>query len=86
VEEPPSLGIIENIRTEGTLDYTINLCELTNAFEGELLHSRKVSTPICLQNLLSFLHLLERKTHSKKSLNNYNQSHVVTSDEYLQFL
>jgi hypothetical protein len=71
VEELTNLGIIEDTRTEGTLDYIINLCEPTNAFEGELFHSKKVLAPICLQNLLSLPHLLARKTHSKESLINY---------------
>jgi hypothetical protein len=52
-----------------------------NAFERELFHSRKVPTPIFLQNLLSLPHLHARKTCGKKLLIDYNQSHVVTFDE-----
>ncbi len=83
MEEPTSLGIIKDTRTKGTLDYIVNLCEPTNAFEGELFHSKRVSTPICLQKNLSLLHMHVRKTYNKKLLINYSQSHVVTYDEYL---
>ncbi len=41
VEEPTSLGNLEDTRTEGNLDYIVDLFELTCAIEEELLHSRK---------------------------------------------
>jgi hypothetical protein len=72
VEEPISRGIIEDTKIEGTLDYTINLCEFTNASTRELFHFRRVLTPICLQNLLSFSHLPTRKMHNKKPLIDYS--------------
>jgi hypothetical protein len=40
VEEPISPSIIEDKKIEGTLDYIVNLCELTNAFKRELCHFR----------------------------------------------
>ncbi len=86
MEKATSHGIIENIGVEGTLECKVNICEPTNASKGELFHSRKVLAPICLQNLLSFLHLLTRKTRGKDLLIDYNQSHVYTFDEYLQML
>jgi hypothetical protein len=71
VEEPTSLGIIEDTRTKSTLDYIVNLCEPTNAYEGELFHSKKAPAPICFQNLLSLSHLPTRKTRGKELLINY---------------
>ncbi len=47
VEKPTSFNIIKDTGTESTLNYTINLCELTNASKGELFHSRKVQALIC---------------------------------------
>jgi hypothetical protein len=66
VEEFTSFGIIKDIGTKGTLDYIVNLCEPTNAFEGELLHSRRIPAPVCFQNLLSLSHLPAKK-HAAKS-------------------
>jgi hypothetical protein len=83
VEKLTSLGITEDTRIERKLNYTINLCEPTNASENELFHTRKAPGPIFLQNLLSFLHLPITKTCDKKPLINYNQSHVVIFYEYL---
>ncbi len=73
MEEPTSPSIIENIRIESTLDYTVNICELTNASKGELFHYRKVSAPIFFQNILSLLHLPTIKTRNKKLLIDYSQ-------------
>jgi hypothetical protein len=44
VEDP---SIMEDTKIKGTLDYTINLCEPTNASKEELFHSRRalVSQP-----------------------------------------
>jgi hypothetical protein len=64
VEEPTSPNIIKDIGTKSTLDYTMNICEPTNAFEGELFHSRKIL--ICFQNLLSLPHFPTRRTCGKK--------------------
>jgi hypothetical protein len=86
VEELIIPSIIEDTRTKSTLDYIIDQCEPINAFEGEFLHFRIVPAPICLQNLLSFSHLPVRKTCDKEPLIDYNYSHVVTSNEYLQIL
>jgi hypothetical protein len=41
VEEPTSLGNLEDTRTKGNLDYVVDLFEPTHATEKELLHSRK---------------------------------------------
>jgi len=41
VEEPTSLGNLEDTRTQGNLDYVVDLFEPTCAIEKELLHSRK---------------------------------------------
>jgi hypothetical protein len=37
-------------------------------------------------NLLSLPHLLARKTHSRKPLVDYSQSHVVTSYQYFNIM
>ncbi len=60
VEEPTSLNIIKDIGIKNTLDYTMNICEPTNAFEGELFHSSRTPAPIYFQNLLSLPHLLAK--------------------------
>jgi hypothetical protein len=72
VEEPTSHNIIKDTGTKSTLDYTINLCEPTNAYEGELLHFKEVIALICFQILLSFPHFLTRKTRGKEPLIDYN--------------
>ncbi len=41
VEEPTSLGNLEDIRTKGNLVYVVDLFEPTHATEKELLHSKK---------------------------------------------
>jgi len=64
VEELTSPNIIKDIGTKNTLDYTMNICEPTNAFERVLFHSRKIL--ICFQNLLSLPHFPVRRTCSKK--------------------
>jgi hypothetical protein len=69
MEEPTGLGIIKDTRTKGILFYTINLCEPTISFEGELFHSRRVSAPICFKNLLSLLHMLVKKNTRQKAVN-----------------
>ncbi len=66
VEEPTSLGNLEDTRTEGNLDYVVYLFEPKHAIEEELLHSRKARAPLCLHNLLSLSHLPTRKTSDKK--------------------
>ncbi len=65
MEKPTSPNIIEDIGIESTLDYTVNLCEPTNAYEGELFHSNKAPPLICFQNLLSLPHFLAIKTCGK---------------------
>ncbi len=65
MEEPTSPGIMENTKIKGTLEYTINLCEPTNASKEELFHSRRALAPIFLQNLLSLSHLPTTKTCDK---------------------
>jgi hypothetical protein len=47
VEELVSLGILEDIRTKGNLDYVVDLFKPTHAFEKESLNSKNVQTPIC---------------------------------------
>ncbi len=86
VEKPTSLGNLEDTRTKGNLDYAVDLFEPTHATKNELLHSRKARAPLCFHNLLSLSHPPARKTSSKEVLVDYNQSHVVTSNEYLQLL
>ncbi len=36
MEEPITPNIIKDTGKKSTLDYTVNLCEPTNAYEGEL--------------------------------------------------
>ncbi len=83
VEKPTSLGNLEDTRTKGNLDYIVDIFEPTHAIEKELLHSRKARAPLCFHNLLSLSHPPARKTSGKELLVDYNQSHVVTFDEYL---
>jgi hypothetical protein len=52
-------------------------------FEGQLLHYARSWTPLCLKKLLFLPHLPARKTCEKEPLIDYNQSHIVTYDEYL---
>jgi len=65
VEEPTSPSIMEDTKIKGTLDYTINLCEPTNASKDELFHYKRALAPIFLQNLLSLSHLSTTKTCDK---------------------
>ncbi len=65
VEEPTSLGNLENKGTKGNLNYIINLFEPTCVIEKELVHFRRARASLCLQNLLLFLHMLIRKTSYK---------------------
>jgi hypothetical protein len=48
VEEPTSLGNLENIGTKGNLDYAVDIFEPTHVTEKELLHFKRVRTPLCL--------------------------------------
>jgi hypothetical protein len=77
---------LEDIGIEVDMDYIINLGEPIDVFKRQLLHFTKIRTPLCLKNLLSLPHLPIRKTHGKEPLIDYNESHVVTFDEYLQLL
>jgi hypothetical protein len=86
VEEPRSHVILEDTWIKANMDYITNLGEPINVFEGQLLHSTRSQTPLYLKNLLFSPHLPTRKTHEKEPLIDYNQSHVVTFDEYLQIL
>jgi hypothetical protein len=56
---------MEDTKIKGTLDYTINLCEPTNASKDELFHYKRALAPIFLQNLLSLSHLSTTKTCDK---------------------
>ncbi len=42
--------------------------------------------PSSFANLLSLSHLPTRKTRGKELLVDYNQSHIITSIEYLRFM
>ncbi len=68
------------------MDDITNLDEPTDMSDRQLLHSTRSRTPFCLKNLLSLPKLHVRKTHRKRPLVDYNQCHVVTSDEYLQIM
>jgi hypothetical protein len=48
VEEPASLGNLEDIGIEGNLDYAVDLFEPTHASKEELLHSRGAQASLCL--------------------------------------
>jgi len=48
VEEPTSLGNLENIGTKGNLNYAIDLSKPTHVIEKELLHFKKAQAPFCL--------------------------------------
>jgi hypothetical protein len=65
------------------MDYITNQGETINVFEGQLLHYARSRTPLCLKKLLFLPHLPARKTCEKEPLIDYNQSHIVTYDEYL---
>jgi len=68
------------------MDYIANLGEPVDVSARQLLHFARSQTPLCLKNLLFLPHLPIRKTHEKEPLVDYNQSHVVTFDEYVQLL
>jgi len=68
------------------MDCIANLGEPIDVFEGQLLHFARSRIPFFLKNLLSLPHLPARKTCEKEPLIDYIQSHIVTSDEYLQIL
>jgi hypothetical protein len=70
-----STNVFMNIN-KSTLDVEIE----TKNFEH--LTQEALST----NNLLSLPHLLARKTHSRKPLVDYSQSHVVTSCQYLNIM
>jgi hypothetical protein len=72
VEEPTSLGNLEDTSTKGYLDYIVNLFQPTHVTEKELVHFRRARAPLCLQNLLSLSHMPPRKTSGKESLMDYS--------------
>jgi hypothetical protein len=47
VEEPTSLGNLENIGTKGNLDYAVDLSQPTHVIEKELLHFKRARAPLC---------------------------------------
>ncbi len=53
MEEPRSFVILEDIGTKANMDYITNLREPIDVFEGQLLHSTRSRTLLCLKNLLS---------------------------------
>jgi len=53
------------------------ICEVHNFGNG-------IQVPLTLTNLLSFLHLLARKTKAKKLIVDSNQLHEVTFNEILR--
>jgi hypothetical protein len=67
---------------EGTFNLLVDLdgpsptCEIHNYRNG-------IQIPLYLTNTLSLLHLYVRKTKGKQPLIGYNQSQIITYNEYL---